>query len=60
MASALDDDEIGSDDYYSLLNVRREVKYTAVTWIDVCASVRSSCCVSFFWLVLHGYALNVT
>ncbi|KAM9855669.1 dnaJ homolog subfamily C member 11a [Aulostomus maculatus] len=24
MASALDDDEIGSDDYYSLLNVRRE------------------------------------
>lgn len=48
MASALDDDEICSDDYYSLLNVRREVQYTAVTWVAVCASVFSSYSVSFF------------
>lgn len=33
MASALDDDDIGSDDYYSLLNVRREVQYTVgICW----------------------------
>lgn len=30
MAPALDDDEICNDDYYSLLNVRREVEYTAL------------------------------
>lgn len=60
MASALDDDEIGSDDYYSLLNVRREVRYTAVTRIDTCASVISSYCVSFFKLVFDCEAHNVT
>lgn len=26
MASALDEDDLGNDDYYSLLNVRREVR----------------------------------
>lgn len=35
MASALDDDEILNDDYYSLLNVRREVQCAVVLWVDV-------------------------
>lgn len=36
MASALDDEEIDNDDYYSLLNVRREVHYsTTVTLMPV-------------------------
>ena len=32
MASALEDDEIDNDDYYSLLNVRREVEYAIVSY----------------------------
>lgn len=43
MASPLDDDEIRNDDYYSLLNVRREVKYTVVVWLDVCVGECRSC-----------------
>jgi len=30
MAAALEEDEIDNDDYYSLLNVRREVWHTLV------------------------------
>lgn len=43
MASPLDDDEIRNDDYYSLLNVRREVYYSVVVWLDVCAGECRSC-----------------
>lgn len=60
MASALDDDEIGSDDYYSLLNVRREVHYIVVIWVDVCASLFSSYSASFFGLIFNGYSHNLT
>lgn len=38
MASSLDDDEILNDDYYSLLNVRREVHFPSLTSIGICAS----------------------
>lgn len=31
MAAALEEDEIDNDDYYSLLNVRREVCHIAIS-----------------------------
>lgn len=41
MASPLDDDELASDDYYSLLNVRREVQNAAGIWMIACADSAS-------------------
>ena len=54
MASALDEDEICNDDYYSLLNVRREVKYVVVLWIDMFADVSVSRSVNFLRLIVSG------
>lgn len=55
MASALDDDEILNDDYYSLLNVRREVKYAVAIAVDVCAGPRRSHSTNFLRLIFNGY-----
>lgn len=55
MASALDDDEILNDDYYSLLNVRREVKYAVAIAVDVCAGPRRSHSTTFLRLIFNGY-----
>ena len=58
MASALDDDEILNDDYYSLLNVRREVQYAVVVSVGVCAGAGGSQSINSPRLVFNGYAYN--
>lgn len=48
MACSLDEDEICNDDYYSLLNVRREVQAVVLIEIDK----RDVICVDFSVFVL--------
>ncbi len=60
MASALDDDEILNDDYYSLLNVRREVQHAVAVWMGVCAGQCSSRPVNSRPLILNGDSYNHT
>lgn len=58
MASSLDDDEILNDDYYSLLNVRREVQFDFLTPTGICASDDRSWSALFLQLLFHGYLQN--
>lgn len=58
MASALDDDEIHNDDYYSLLNVRREVLNAAVVRAGVCAGSRGGFSVQFLGLIFKRHPDN--
>lgn len=55
MASALEDDEILNDDYYSLLNVRREVKCAVAIAVGVCAAARRGHSTDFLRLIFNGY-----
>lgn len=55
MASSLDDDEILNDDYYSLLNVRREVQFAFLTPTGICASEDRSWSALCLQLLFNGY-----
>lgn len=56
MASSLDDDEILNDDYYSLLNVRREVQFAFLSPTSMCAGEDRSWPVLIPQLLFHGYS----
>lgn len=58
MASALDDDEICNDDYYSLLNVRREVRDTLVTQMIFCTDAYVRYSLVALKLIANSCSLN--